>query len=58
METNAVCLNLYVIDVLGREKSRIGAKGVEERKIRHEAFTAIEYLKVVRKCGLEIFNDK
>jgi hypothetical protein len=43
--------------VYGRERSRIGAKE-EERKIKHEAFTAIEYIKVVRKCGLEIFNDK
>jgi hypothetical protein len=58
METNTVCLNLYVVDVYGRGKSRIGAKEEEERKIRHEAFTAIEYIKVVRKCGLEIFNDQ
>jgi hypothetical protein len=58
METNTVCLNLYVADVYGREKSRIGAKEGEESKIRHEALTAIEYIKVVRKRGLEIFNDK
>jgi len=57
METNTVCLNLHVVDVYGK-KSRICAKEEEERKIRHEAFTAIEYIKVVRKCGLEIFNDK
>jgi len=58
METNTVCLNLCVVDVYGREKSRIGAKEEEGRKIRHEAFTAIGYIKVVRKCVLEIFNDK
>jgi hypothetical protein len=42
--------------VFGREKSPIGAEEEEERKVIHEAFTAIDYIKVIRKCGLQIFK--
>jgi hypothetical protein len=54
METDTVCLNLYVVYVYGTQaKVESGVKEQEKRKIRHEAFTAIEQIKVLVNADLK-----